>query len=401
MNPRFDIVVAGAGMVGLTIAALLAKSDHAGRLSVTVVDAGKEPAFKAGDDVDLRVSALSPGSAGILADAGAWDSIRSTRTCAFDGMRVWDSKGTFDGPETLRFDASDFALPQLGYIVENALVRTRLLGQLAGTKTAVHFNTPIRRLIAAGDRFLVETDGGDPLRPELVIAADGGKSVVREQAGIESRSWRYGQTAFVSHARTARHHGNTAWQRFLPTGPLAFLPLGDGRVSIVWSTSETLAGEALAATDAELGQMLEEASGSVLGKVTPDGPRGAFPLHARFAGQYSMPGLVLVGDAAHSVHPLAGQGVNLGLADAAQLVSEIGTALGRGEYPGDLPALRRYERARKGENQLMLRFIDGIAQLFASEAEPVERLRGMGMRLFNRSGPLRRHAIELALGIRR
>jgi 2-octaprenylphenol hydroxylase len=218
---------------------------------------------------------------------------------------------------------------------------------------------------------------------------------------LQTRSWRYGQTALVTHLRTERHHAQTAWQRFLPSGPLAFLPLEDGRVSIVWSTSDQEARDALAASGDELAQLLDDASDGVLGKLTPDGPRAVFPLHARYARNYAVPGLVLVGDAAHSVHPLAGQGVNLGLADAAQLVSAIGTALGNGEYPGDLPALRRYERARKGENQVMLRFIDGIARLFASEVEPLERLRGTGMRLFNRSGPVRRLAIEQALGLRR
>lgn len=401
MNNRFDIVIAGAGMVGLTIATLLAKCRHAEQLSVTVIDAGKEPVFRNDGDVELRVSALSPGSAEILADAGAWDAIRSTRASAFDAMRVWDAKGSFDGPETLRFDAADFGLPQLGYIVENTLIRASLLEELARTRTEVHFHSPLRRLVAAGDRFLLETEGGMSRRPELIIAADGGNSFVREQAGLESRTWRYGQTAFVTHLRTSRSHGETAWQRFLPGGPIAFLPLADGRVSIVWSTSEEGAAKALAASDAELGKLLDEASGGVLGKISPDGPRAAFPLHARFAKQYAMPGLVLVGDAAHSVHPLAGQGANLGLADAAQLVAELDMALDRGEFPGDLPVLRRYERARKGENQLMLRFIDGIARLFASEAAPIERLRGAGMRLFNRSGPVRRQAIERALGIRR
>lgn len=388
-------------MVGLTIAALIARSEIAGDLSVTIIDAGDEPEFDTDRDIDLRVSALSPGSAKTLASAGAWESIRSTRSCAFDAMRVWDSKGCIDGPETLRFDAADFALPQLGYIVENELIRYRLLQQIAASGISIHFNTSLRRLLAADGRFLLETDGGPSLRPELVIAADGGNSFVREQAGLQTRSWRYGQTAFVTHLQTERHHARTAWQRFLPSGPLAFLPLEDGRVSIVWSTSDQQARDALAASDDELAKLLGEASDGVLGKVAPAGPRATFPLHARYARHYAIPGLVLVGDAAHSVHPLAGQGVNLGLADAAQLVSAIGTAFANGEHPGDLPVLRRYERARKGENQLMLRFIDGIARLFASEAEPLERLRGTGMRLFNRSGPLRRLAIEQALGLRR
>jgi 2-octaprenylphenol hydroxylase len=401
VKERFDIVIAGAGMMGLTAAALLARSACAGQLRLTIVDAGKPPKFDVAGDIDLRVSAISPGSAQLLGDAGVWPGIRSLRACPFVSMRVWDADGSVDGAETLRFDAADLAVPELGCIVENTLVQDRLLQAIADRGQSVRFATRIQALHAAGDRFLVRLGDGTVLRPELLIGADGNQSFVRDEAGIKVRSWPYPQSAFVVHVRPEKPHRNTAWQRFLRSGPLALLPLTDGRVSVVWSTSTEETKRALEAPDDELGRMLGEASDGVLGKLTPGGRRGAFPLHAQFARRYTMPGLVLVGDAAHSVHPLAGQGANLGFADVAALIKQIEEALAHGEHPGDLPVLRRYERARKGANQLMLGFVDGVSRLFGSDLASVARLRGTGMRLFNRSGPIRRQVLQVALGLRR
>jgi 2-octaprenylphenol hydroxylase len=401
MNGKFGVVIAGAGIVGLTLASLLKRSEFSEKLRVTVVDSGNRPRFDVSADVDLRVSAISPGSAEVLDRAGVWQEVRSIRACPFAAMRVWDADGNVDGPETLRFDAADFALPELGTIVENALIQDRLLHRLAKHGQAVRFAARIQKVQSAGDRYLVDVADTPPLRPELLIAADGSNSFVRNAAGMRSRSWPYAQSAFVTHVRPERHHRHTAWQRFLRSGPIALLPLADGRVSVVWSTSEDVAKRAIAASDGELGRMLGVASDFVLGKLQPAGPRGTFPLQAQYATQYALPGLVLVGDAAHSVHPLAGQGANLGLADAAVLTDMIGEALARGDHPGDMPCLRRYERARKGANQLMLWFIDGISELFASESATVSRLRSGGMRLFNRSGPVRRQVARVALGLRR
>ena len=401
IKEQFDIVIVGAGMVGLTLATLLVESKFADSLRVTVVDSGLEPRFDLSSDVDLRVSAISPGSAEILSRAGVWQEIRSMRACPFVAMRVWDADGSVEGPETLRFDAADFALPELGSIVENTLVQNRLLRRLAGHGHRVQFGAKIHSVRGAGDRYLMTAADAAPVRPELLVAADGSNSFIRTAAGIPLHAWRYAQSAFVTHVRPERHHRDTAWQRFLRSGPLALLPLADGRVSVVWSTSDEQARQAVAATHDELGEMLAQASDFVLGGLIPCGPRGSFALQAQYAAKYALPGLVLVGDAAHSVHPLAGQGANLGLADAALLTDTIGDALARGEYPGDLPCLRRYERARKGANQLMLRFIDGISGLFASESATVARLRGGGMRLFNHSGPVRRQVARIALGLRR
>jgi 2-polyprenyl-6-methoxyphenol hydroxylase-like FAD-dependent oxidoreductase len=177
------------------------------------------------------------------------------------------------------------------------------------------------------------------------------------------------------------------------------LPLSDGRISIVWSIHDALAERIQDASDDELGEILTEASDYALGRLQVDGPRGSFPLCARHATQYVMPGIALIGDAAHAVHPLAGQGANLGLQDAARLADVISVALGNAEHPGDRPVLRRYERARKGENATMLHFMTGLNKLFATDSALVRELRTAGMRLFNYSGPIRDHAVKVALGI--
>lgn len=400
MKRQFDIVIVGAGMVGLTLANLLAQSERHDALNILLIDAGKKPAFAADRDVSLRVSAIASGSTELLARIGVWDDIVNTRACPYRNMRVWDAPGNVEGPETLCFDAAEFAIPQLGFIVENVLIQGALLKHLESSAVTVRFETPITSLNKVGDRYEVELAGGELLASDLLIGADGAASFVRTSAAIGITAWQYSQTAFVTHLQPEKSHCNTAWQRFLKTGPIGLLPLIDGRVSTVWSTTAAQAAAALDASDEQLQVMLTNATDNVLGKLTPSGPRGSFPLKAQHADQYVLPGLALVGDAAHAVHPLAGQGANLGLADAETLVSVITAALAANENPGDLPTLRKYERARKGANQTMLHFIDGLNRLFSNDSTSLARLRGTGMRLFNRSGPIRERAVQVALGIR-
>jgi 2-octaprenylphenol hydroxylase len=400
MNRDFDILVAGGGMVGLTIALLLARRNSKRRLNITLVDAGKRPSFSPDDDVSLRVSAIASGTASMLADAEVWDSIAGRRACPYRNMRVWDATGSFEGPETLRFDAAEFAVPQLGFIVENVLIQDALLAALKRRDVSINYETRLKSVKKCGSRYAVEYGDNETATPELLIAADGASSFVRNSAGITVKTWKYPQTAFVTHLEPENSHRNTAWQRFLPDGPVALLPLDDGRVSTVWTTTPEKAEELLAATDDQLGALLTGATDNVLGSLSVSGPRGSFPLKSQHADRYVLDGLALVGDAAHAVHPLAGQGANLGLADARVLADEIANALDAGEYPGDLPVLRRYERARKVANKSMLHFIDGLNRLFSNEITPLARLRGIGMALFNKSGPIREFAVQVALGMR-
>lgn len=399
MNKQFDIVVVGAGVTGLTVAALLTKNRFFDRLRLTVVDAAARPCHQTDDDVALRVSAIATGSAALLELIGAWGHVINTRACAYDRMRVWDEAGDVDGAETLRFDAAEFAVPQLGFIVENELVQHAILDVLDDTRVELEFDSPIQSLQQQGRGYRLELPNDRFLDADLVIGADGARSFVRDSVQIETRDWPYGQTAVVTHLEPERPHCDTAWQRFLRDGPLGILPLSDGRVSVVWSTAQERADRAMSASDDELGKMLSEASDFVLGNLTVAGPRGAFPLRAQHAVDYVLPAVALIGDAAHTVHPLAGQGANLGLQDAATLADVIDQALGNGEHPGDRPVLRRYERARKGENATMMHFMTGLNSLFATDSALVREFRATGMRLFNRSGPIRDRAVKVALGI--
>jgi 2-octaprenylphenol hydroxylase len=327
------------------------------------------------------VSAIATGSAKLLNSIGAWPYIEATRACGYERMCVWDEGGTADGAAALRFDAAEFAVPQLGFIVENVLIQHALLAVLDKLDIELRFETKI-----------------DSLDADLVIGADGARSFVRDKVGIKTRDYPYGQTAFVTHLQPSEPHQNTAWQRFMTDGPLGMLPLADGRISVVWSTHDALVERAQSASDEELGEILSEASDYVLGELAVAGPRGAFPLCARHAEQYVMPGVALIGDAAHAVHPLAGQGANLGLQDAAVLADVIDQALQNDEHPGDRPVLRRYERARKGQNAAMLHFMTGLNRLFTTDSAFVRELRASGMRLFNASGPIRDHVVKVALG---
>jgi len=384
MKGPLDIVIVGGGITGLTLAALLAKGRQADALNITVVDAGKRPSYSSADDVSLRVSAIANGSAEILNSVGAWAGIRDSRVSSYEHMCVWDEN---DGPESsaaLRFSASEFAVPQLGFIVENVLVQHELLRVLDESNVQLTFDTKIETLPEA----------------DLVVGADGARSIVRELAGIKTNRWPYQQTAVVTHLTTEISHSATAWQRFLRSGPLGMLPLADGRISVVWSTTPEQAQLAMDATDDELGQMLTEASDAALGQLKVDGPKGAFPLCAQHAENYVLPGLALIGDAAHAIHPLAGQGANLGLQDASELAQTVTAAIDAGLHPADRPVLRRYERARKGDNLTMLHFMTGLNRLFTTDSTVLGEIRTVGMRLFNRSGPVRERAVKVALGIK-
>jgi len=400
MRRGFEIVIVGGGVTGLTLAAKLLATTHADAMNITLLDAAPRPGFSIDDDVALRVSAIATGSAELLDSVGAWRHVVKSRVSAYERMRVWDEHDTPASSTALNFEAAEFAVPQLGFIVENVLLQDALLRQLDGSDVRLNFSTPIRSLRLVGERYRVELEDDRKLLADLVVGADGARSFVRNAVGIETRNWPYGQTAFVTHLRPERAHESTAWQRFLAEGPLGMLPLADGRVSVVWSASPGTAERALKADDEALGRMLSDASDYALGELTVCGPRGAFPLGAQHARHYVLPRIALIGDAAHAIHPLAGQGANLGLQDAAVLADVLDSALEQGLHPGDRPVLRRYERARKGANTTMLHFMTGLNRLFTTDSRLVAELRTAGMRLFNRSGPIRERAVKVALGVR-
>jgi len=399
MNRRYKIVVVGGGVTGLMAATLLAKGPQRELLDITLVDAAPRPVFSPENDVALRVSAIATGTAAMFESVGAWEYTAATRVGPYTSMRVWDESDTPESAAALRFDADEFAIEQLGFIVENVLLQDVLLYQLDRTDTTLRFENPINKLRKATRHYELELESGESLNADLVVGADGARSFVRSAVGIETNEWPYDQTAFVTHLQPEQPHAGVAFQRFLRDGPLGILPLQDGRVSVVWSTTPDQANAALAADDATTGRLLSEASDFVLGSLEVAGPKGAFPLLARHATHYVLPNLALIGDAAHAIHPLAGQGANLGLQDAAELAAQISDAIGEGLHPGDRPVLRRYERARKGANATMLHFMTGLNRLFTTDSPVLGGLRTVGMRAFNRSGPIREHAVKVALGV--
>ncbi len=361
--------------MGLALAALLGRG--ADDLDIRLYEPRPAPQWNP-EGMDLRVYALSRASQNILGHLGAWNAIAESRASPYRLMRVWHGE-SFTGAGTLTFDSADSGEPDLGHIVEDVLCRDRIWQVLQDTNVRVSFGARIAS-VEPGDRAVeVITEAGETVAATVLVAADGSASPIRERLKLPVTEFSYGQRAVVTHVTTERSHQKTAWQRFLPDGPVAFLPLLDGRSSVVWSTGSEHAEALCGAAEDDFLAELQTAAGGALGRIRSASRRVSFPLRAIHANQYCRPRVALVGDAAHTVHPLAGQGMNLGLLDAAVLAEEIRNALGRDEDPGDQRVLRRYERRRKGENLKMLLALDGLNRLFRLSAPVMPRLRAMGL----------------------
>jgi 2-polyprenylphenol 6-hydroxylase len=391
------VLVAGAGVVGLATAALLATGRCADRMRVVVLDARPIPRWRA-EGVDPRVYALSRASQQLLAHVGVWSRIAETRAAPYLRMRVWEGADAY-AANALDFDSADIGEPNLGHIVEDTLLRTVLADKLAASREAQLVIGAEIESVEEGEREVaVALKDGGSLRGAVLLAADGSDSTVRRLRGLPVAGHGYGQSAVVTHVTSTRGHQSTAWQRFLPGGPLALLPLADGRSSIVWSLPTADAERLLAASDADFLAELGAASLGCIGELTACSKRVAFPLQALHALKYTAPRVALLGDAAHTVHPLAGQGMNLGILDAASIAAVIEDALIAGEDIGDLKVLRRYERERKGDNLAMLAAFDGLNRLFRlpSWAAP---MRELGLRAVESAAPVKRVLMQKALGL--
>ena len=389
------VLISGGGPVGLALAALLdgARPD----LRIWVVEPRERPEWRT-DHVDLRVYALSRSSQRILERAGAWASVVGRRACPYERMRVWEGDDP-EGAASIGFDCADIGEPDLGHIVEDVLLRDALLARLAGSsRVRIALGSAVQSVEIRADTAVVTLSDGAVVRASLVVAADGAQSPVRGMLDLPVVTHDYGESAIVAHVGSERPHEHVARQRFLRSGPLALLPLVDGRSSVVWSLP-TAEAERLAATpDGEFLAALEDASGGVLGRLGPVSARARFPLQILHALRYCCPRGVLVGDAAHVVHPLAGQGMNLGLTDAACLAAEIEAAVAAGRDPGDVRVLRRYERRQKANNMNMLLALDALHRLFGlpGAAAPI---RTLGLAMTNAAGPAKQWLMRRALGL--
>jgi 2-octaprenylphenol hydroxylase len=393
----FDVVIVGAGVIGAVMASLLLarKLSSPGRVAI-IADRFAPPA-PADADWDLRVFALSRASERLLQTCGVWDSLPASRLFAYERMCVWDAGGEPRGKGSLTFDSAEIGEPNLGFIVDGRTLQWHCL-QAARIAGAVVLEAGLESVAATAADVSIRSSDGRMLRSRLLIAADGQESKTRELLGIETAGHSYRQDALVAHVRTAKSHGNTAWQRFLGTGPLAFLPLPDGRSSIVWSADLAEAARLRALDPGAFGAALTAASGEVLGDCELSTPPASFPLKLQYALEYARPRVVLLGDAAHVVHPLAGQGLNLGLLDCAALADVLGQAGGAG-YFGEYRLLRRYERQRRSENLLAAAALDGLERLFSS-ADPVSTgLRGAGLSAVGKMPFVKRLLARRALGL--
>lgn len=386
-----DVLIIGGGMVGGLLSAALAESG----LDIVVLEARSPDPFDVSDPFDLRVSALSLASERMLQAVGAWDGVQSRRSCPYRHMQVWDGE---QGGETL-FYSGDIGETHLGSIVENRVLQLALTDVMQ-QRSQVHLACPaeLTDLNILPDSVIATLSDGHQITARLVVGADGANSQVRSLCGISNAQQRYSQKALVATIKTALPQQSITWQRFLPTGPQAFLPLPGQYASMVWYHSEEEIARLEALPDEQFIQEMENTFPDKLGEIDALIGRGSFPLQRSHAERYVKSRVALVGDAAHTVHPLAGQGVNLGLLDAACLAETIIRAARNQQDFGQLHRLRPYERWRRTENALMIQVLDGFYHAFKPQPPMVQQLRSMALNMADRLSPMKRLVIRYATG---
>ncbi|MDH0728283.1 2-octaprenyl-3-methyl-6-methoxy-1,4-benzoquinol hydroxylase [Stutzerimonas stutzeri] len=393
-----DLIIVGAGMVGSTLALALEGSG----LNIVVLDASplEVADFDPLGGFEPRVSALSAASQRILQRVGAWPGIAARRASPYTDMHVWDGSGTGQ----IHFSAETVHAEVLGHIVENRVVQDALLETMQrGGRVQLIGDARVEQLTQTAEGWRLTLGDGRELHTPLLIAADGANSAIRRLAGCETREWDYLHQAIVTSVRCSEAHQRTAWQRFTDDGPLAFLPLerdGDRHwCSIVWSVTEAEARRLMALDDLAFCAALERAFEQRLGEVLEVDPRLCIPLRQRHAKRYVQPGLALIGDAAHTIHPLAGQGVNLGLLDAAVLAEVLKAAIARGERAADVRVLSRFERRRMPHNLAMMAAMEGFERLFQADPLPLRWLRNTGLKAVEALPEAKALFVRQALGL--
>ncbi|TYC57266.1 2-octaprenyl-3-methyl-6-methoxy-1,4-benzoquinol hydroxylase [Marinobacter sp. BW6] len=399
----FDILVAGGGMIGSALA--LGLSRQGWRIGL-VEGSDHETLVRAPDpattvaDFEPRVSAISVASQQLLEQLGVWSEVTAGRHCPYQAMTVWDG----DGTGRIQFEAAELQARVLGTIVENSSIVRALFRALEQSPVELIEGARITGCKRLSDDVTVELEDGGSLSAGLVVGCDGANSRLRQWVGLPTREWDYDQQAIVCTVRTTQSHRFTAWQRFSTTGPLAFLPLlpesgNEHFCSIVWSQDTEEAGRLMALDDSEFAAELERAIERELGAIEAVSSRFAFPLRQRHAKDYIAPGFALVGDAAHTIHPLAGQGANLGYGDVRAMLDELARAKKTGLSPANDLVLARYQRRRKGENLTMMAAMEGFKQLFGRDELPVRWLRNTGLRWLNQLGPVKNRIAAEAMGL--
>lgn len=410
MIRHYDIVIHGAGIPGLTLALLLSRpSDESTPRpppsillldrQLTQPDTSVHQLPESVTDFDLRVFALTYASKQVFMAAGVWPGDDAPRVYPYEQMQIWDTGVAGSVKGEIHFDAAEVGTPSLGYIVEGRVIQDWLVQSVLQQPNIECLTGDA--LISCDIRqnhIDVRLQSGQVIQARLLVGADGAHSRVRQLADIETIGWSYRQQAVVTTVETELDHQDTAWQRFLPAGPLAFLPLQKPFCSIVWSVSQDRAMDLCELPDSAFKQVLQQDFQQTLGKILSVGPRARFPLKLSHARSYTASRIVLVADAAHTVHPLAGQGLNLGLLDVAALAGQISQAMAKGRDVGSRGVLRAYERSRKGDNWLMQGSFDALQRLFSNEQTLLTQLRNTGLNQVNRLTPLKNQLIRKAMG---
>lgn len=395
-NKHFDVIIVGAGLVGLTLACALAKQD----LSVAVVDKNTiEPAEIGQENFALRVSAINHASQRILHNLNIWEKIKDTlHVSPYEKMHVWDSMGKGE----IKFDCTLLAKANLGYIIENNIMHNALLSELEQFSNCVFFPLMSPASLTK-TKNAVELHFQDKLslQAKLIVGADGSNSWLRNYVGIANYSWSYDHDALVTTVETEISHQKTAWQCFLPNGPLALLPLSSPQhCSIVWSSCPKEIQQLHALNPEEFTDKISFAFDYRLGRIKQIANKVTLPLFMQHAKEYTRPRIALIGDAAHTIHPLAGQGINLGFLDAASLAQVISHANEKNTDIGDLCVLRRYERWRKSENWFMILGMEFLKRLFQTESPFFVKSRSFGLNKVNEFALLKNQFIDHALGLK-
>lgn len=390
-----DVLIVGAGIAGLSLAIALSKSD----CHVVVIDGADRPkpvnAGVALNDWDLRVSALTPTSIRFLESLGVWQRIPSERTAPYQAMCVWDA----DGTGRITFNAEDVAAPCLGHIVENRqTVQALLECAEACSGVELRWQSALESLSRIPDGWSIDCAGDQRLSAQLVVAADGARSKVRQLTAQPTRDWDYHQSAIVGTVALSSPHQATCWQAFLSTGPLALLPLPDpSKVALVWSLDVQEHAGVAALSDTAFIEALNQALGPLAPHAEAVGTRVSFPLKQSHAIDYVDDALVLVADAAHSIHPLAGQGINLGLSDVRILAQELLAGCAGGLTVSSPVSLKRYQRQRKSENLAMMAAMEGFKRGFGSPHPAAVILRNIGLNMVERQPLLKRWFMRQAI----
>lgn len=401
MKSKYDVAIAGGGIVGLISAILLRRSRVFSESEIYIVEKNEKRHFIASNDIGFRVSAISAGSIQVLKKINVWDKLIQERIFRYSNMCVWDGDDSIEGDSRIDFSSDQYGYSELGYIIENFQLQTRLMELAESLDVRILFDSEIDSInqLNSSDKISVGIINSGSLEVDLLIGADGSESRTRQLMNLNVKKHNYSQSALITNVECEKHHCNTAFQRFLKHGPIALLPLGEKRSSIVWSTSPEEAAFASKLSHDKLNSLLSKKSDHVLGELKVISEKAIYPLIYQHSKKYIEKNFVLVGDAAHTIHPLAGQGVNLGIADAVELTGVLEDSIMRGSYIGDTSTLRAYERSRKSSNSLMLNFVHVLNKLFSSRYITIRYMRKMGMKIFNKTKLIKHQAIKTALGV--